>query len=78
MANRRWTATLAAFVFIGGGVGLARSAEAATTVPDTCDVGGSGYSSCSMQSSDVRCNVTCDPGYYACCNYDGPECTCKR
>jgi len=49
----------------------------------TCSAGGPGSSSCSIKTEQVttsrECSVTCDRGYYACCNITwllSAECSC--
>lgn len=43
-----------------------------------CCAGGPGSSSCSSSGEKYRCSVSCDAGYYACCDCSGMECGCVR
>jgi hypothetical protein len=44
----------------------------------SCQSGGPGSTSCTVNSSSGSCSVSCSAGYYACCNFDPPRCNCNR
>ena len=54
----------------------------ASAEQSSCTNGGPGSSMCSISGSIFglkdSCQVTCQMGYYACCNqtFDGAQCTC--
>lgn len=45
---------------------------------EVCGAGGAGAESCEASAGTVKCNVTCQDGYYACCGWSGggPGCRC--
>lgn len=56
---------------------LATPGKAAVLVDEgSCNSGGPGSSSCSIGMAGFSCSVTCQEGYYACCNYVGSNSGC--
>jgi hypothetical protein len=43
-----------------------------------CNSGGHGSTQCSATNGSHECSVTCAAGYYACCKYEGPTCSCVK
>lgn len=47
-------------------------------VAATCTSGGTGSSSCSTTNPLTGCGVTCNTGYYSCCDASVAKCTCIK
>lgn len=71
-----FVSVFAAAVWFGcAGLAMASSpTESLVPLMESCDAGGPGSLSCT--GAVGGCSVTCQSGYYACCNGDGANSVC--